>query len=186
MNVMRRLRKGRAVLLVIGLVGGVVVGPSAYASKPKTIFQCIKRNRHHSAASRAKCIARLKAEKPGTSCAHPLWTETNGIDQKGDKKDLTVEVISKAPDAPDGTPWQVQVRVNVLNPHIIVCPRAELKVWVEPPITEGGRTRPGPGKLHTYFPVVTPELGVAAYTSRALTVPLGSYTAVATARWKHP
>jgi hypothetical protein len=177
----RLLRKGRAVALLIALAGGVVA-PPAYASKPKTVFQCIKQNRHRSAASRAQCIARVKAEKPGTSCAHPLRTETNGFEQKGDKRDLTVEVIGKNLDALDGTPWQVQVRVNVLNPHIVICPRVELKVWVERPITEDGRTRPGPGKQYTYFLVVTPELGEAAYTSRALTVPLGSYAAVASAR----
>jgi len=169
---------GRLVAIAIALAIGAVAASSAYATAP-TAFQCHK---EYGVGDRP-CLVRVK-EPPGSSCANPFWIETTGFDQKGDKKYLTVAVIGKNPQAPEGVPWHVHIEVQVHNPHIVICPRTELKVWVWT-VEEVERGHPGPGKLHTYSPMVEPELGEAAYTSRALTVPWGGYAAIATARWAH-
>jgi hypothetical protein len=163
------------VLSLLILSMGAAPSPS-FAST--TALQCYKE--YNAGPSYRRCLTRTK-EPPGTSCTNPFWVETTGFDQKGYKQYLTVEVLGKNPNAPDGVPWHIHVEVKMRNPHIVICPRVELKVWVRS-VEERERDTPGPGKLHTYFPLVTPELGTAAYTSGALTVPWGGYAALATAR----
>jgi hypothetical protein len=167
-----------ALILGIALIGAVSMTTAVGATTPQTAFQC--QSRYGPGSKRAHCLAQVKSEKPGSSCSHPLRTETSGLEQKGARKDFTVEVLGKNPEAPSGAPWHVQVSVKVLNPRIVMCPHVELKTWVWT-LEEEERGIPLPGKLRTFFPAIDPHGGF----SEPLTVPWGSYVAIATARWAH-
>ena len=142
-----------------------VKGQSA-ASAPTTVPQCKKKFKPGSKA-RAACIKRVN--KPGSSCAHPLFSEATSYGPGGDKADFTVELGQYDPNSRPFTPVQVYAIVTIHNPRVVICPKV---TFIDVP--------EGPASLHRYYATVGPEGG----STSTITVPLGRLVPVAYARLK--
>jgi hypothetical protein len=142
-----------------------VRGQSA-ASAPTTVSQC-KQKYKKSTKKRAACIKRVN--KPGSSCAHPFFSEATSYGNGGDKADFTVELGQYDPNSRPFTPVQVYAIVTIHNPRVVICPKV---TFIDEP--------EGPASLHRYYATVGPEGG----STSTITVPLGRLVPVAYARLK--
>jgi hypothetical protein len=136
------------------------------ASSPTTVPQCKKKFKSGSKA-RVACIKRVN--KPGSSCAHPLFSEATSYGPGGDKVDFTVELGQYDPNSRPFTPVQVYAIVTIHNPRLVICPKV---TFIDEP--------EGPASLHRYYATVGPEGG----STSTITVPLGRLVPVAYARLK--
>jgi len=96
---------------------------------PKTVFQCQKVFKH-SASKRAACIRRVKSEKPGANCQHPIMSGTNGVEHFGDHKEFTVDVHGVDPNHPVEKEQSIWMKVTLHTSRLVLCPKAELEVDV--------------------------------------------------------
>lgn len=102
--------------------GAVLSGAGAQvASTPKTVFQCKKK--YKPGMTRTRCITRVKSQKPGTSCAHPLESgiASDGA-QTGDTKDFSVGTILTGRRGPETEPEPTHFRLEVTihNPQVVI------------------------------------------------------------------
>ncbi|HEX3510044.1 MAG TPA: hypothetical protein VHT27_02985 [Solirubrobacteraceae bacterium] len=167
------------------LIGLALLGVSAEAhtdrvsaraaSAPKTVLECQQAFKNNG-TKRASCIARVKSEKPGASCKHPLKSSFTGAAEKvGDTSDFTVEVMrNHDPDLAQGESMRLWVLVTLHSNRVVLCPKIELRVH---------EYATDPHEIsRTFFPSIGPEGGRSS-TVEALD---GWYQATAFARFKHP
>jgi hypothetical protein len=68
------------------------------SSRLKTPFQCQKA--FPAGAARSRCIARVRSERPGANCAHPLRSEyARDWEHLGDSKDMPITIEATDPPA---------------------------------------------------------------------------------------
>ena len=93
------------------------------STTPKTVAQCKGKFKRGSTA-RTRCIKRVEAEKPGTSCAHPLFSGfavDGAVSQKSDTKDFTVkykrdsEIQSRETGGGNSITFQAEVGTSALQ-----------------------------------------------------------------------
>ncbi len=91
-------------------------------SKPKTVSQCEQKFRPESAA-RVSCIKRVKSEKPGSSCAHPLVSAISAAGPSGRTDDVRLKfnTIHKPENPGSGEPVTYKIEVTNLNPRVVDC-----------------------------------------------------------------
>jgi hypothetical protein len=170
-----------AMALASAFGAGAHTGRTTASTTPKTVFQCQKAFRGHK-TKLASCIKRVKSEKPGTSCAHPLTSEENAAaEHHGDVKDFSVNVVGYNPNIPVGGQEHVRVQVTLHGSRVVLCSKVTLR--------DASRTNeeelhevPGPGTLHTYSLSIAPSGGLSSQA----TILVGSYSAVAMARLRRP
>jgi hypothetical protein len=104
-------------------------GVATAAALPKTVFQC-QRALKNDAAKRRNCIARVKAEKRGSSCKHPLKSSFTGTGEEvGDTSDFTVEVMQNHdPTRAQGESMKLWAQVTLHSNRVVICPTIELRV----------------------------------------------------------
>jgi|SRR5665213_919242 len=167
MSARRQWRVGRAGVLGITVALATallwVLAVSHAQAKPTTPFQCkkeFKRGSKNWVNNRAACIKRLKREKPGISCKHPVESRSN-VDgsRSGDTKDFVTELIFHSTDEVEfGEPVRVQLKVTILNPAHVkrICPRALIGDIVR------GSEAPHPGlPIINYYVHVPPNGGLS-------------------------
>ncbi len=146
---------------------------------PKTVFQCQKKFKgSKQRKARSACIQRVKSEKPGTSCAHPLISGWQGAAHVGDARDFTVEIQGVDPNLPNGSIEHMYLEITVHNPRVVLCPKAEIIVDYKT-TEELLHSVPGVGRELTYFVSVEPHGG----TSSTVLTQTGGYQAYAKARY---
>jgi hypothetical protein len=101
-------------------------------------------------------VARAKAKRPGSSCAHPLKSgmASDGV-SAGDTKDYTVttKVISENPKSRPG-PSIDEIAVTIHNPRVVLCSVSVYETVTEPPSYV--RT------THVYHPAIPPHGGLSS------------------------
>jgi hypothetical protein len=115
-------------VLAVATAGGTALAASAHTTaKPTTEFQC-KKAFAKGSHQRAACIKRIKSEKPGISCKHPLFSGRavdNGTAQKSDLKDFIVnEKIDRthlSGEVGFKNTVTFQAEVVVHNPRVVLC-----------------------------------------------------------------
>jgi hypothetical protein len=92
------------------------------ASIPKTISQC-QRKFGRRPKARAACVRRVRSEKPGSSCAHPLYSSLAAAGPSGDTKDvqLKFKTIHQPLNPGSSEPGTFEVEVINLNPRAVDC-----------------------------------------------------------------
>jgi hypothetical protein len=96
----------------------------AASATTKTVAECKGRFTRGSTA-RTLCIKRVEAEKPGTSCAHPLFSgfAVDGAhSQKSDLKDFTVKFkLDSENKSESDQSITFQAEVSITNPRLVMC-----------------------------------------------------------------
>lgn len=130
----------------------------AHAAAPKTVAACKHRFGTGSATDRqrrAACIKRVKDEKPGSSCRHPLESRvaTDG-ESVGDLKDYTVTLLQLS-ENPQSLPGPRIVRVNVVihNPRVVLCSIEADEIRND--LATGTRVK------HVFHPTISPHGGLS-------------------------
>lgn len=133
-------------------------------SRPKTVSQCEQKFGPGS-NTRAACIRRVRNEKPGTSCKHPLASGISAAGPAGDLKDVGVKrlILSEThpgePREGDFTTFKVEVTRH--NPRAVMCSLT---------VSEFRESTATPGRIErgkVYHLTIGPQGGV----SSAVTVP---------------
>lgn len=117
-----RPRTAAFLVLAAGLVGSIgTAGATAQpASTPKTTFQCQKKFKPGKA--RIRCIKQVKSRKPGSSCAHPVYSSQTLGGPAGDTKDFRVKFkVLGEPNLGSSEPETEEVEVTIYNPHVVIC-----------------------------------------------------------------
>ena len=66
--------------------------------------------------------ATTKKPKPGSSCAHPLFSGLTGEGPAGDLREFTIKPkILSNPEPGSSKPMTFELEVVVINPHILIC-----------------------------------------------------------------
>src|SRR5665213_552458 len=66
--------------------------------------------------------ASAKKPKPGSSCAHPLFSGLSGEGPDGDLREFTVKPkILSDPEPGSSKPMTFELEVTVINHHILIC-----------------------------------------------------------------